>query len=469
MSEAVVVGSGPNGLAAAVALALRGVSVTVLEAAGEIGGGARSGELDVPGVVHDHCSAAHPTGVGSPFLRMLPLERYGLRWRWPEVDLAHPLDDGSAGVMLRSVADTAALLGADGGSWRALFEPLAADFDAVAAEIMRPVTHLPAHPVALARFGLRAVQPATVLARRWRTAQARALFAGTAAHAFRPLHSPVSAAIGVMMTAAGHRYGWPVAEGGSGAVTGALARMLRAHGGRIETGVRVRSLAELPAAEAVLLDVSPQAAVELAGDRLPVRVRRAYERFRRAPGAFKVDLVVEGGVPWRNEHCRRAGFVHVGGTLEEVAHAEREVVRGRMPARPVVLVAQQYLADPGRSRGDLHPVWTYAHVPHGYPGDATPVVLEQLERFAPGLRERVVAVRSRSTAEMARYNPNYAGGDIIMGANTPVQAVLRPRVAWDPYRTGVPGVYLCSAATPPGAGVHGMCGFNAARSALRSL
>ncbi len=228
-------------------------------------------------------------------------------------------------------------------------------------------------------------------------------------------------------------------------------------------------LAELPAAEAVLLDVSPQAAVELAGDRLPVRVRRAYERFRRAPGAFKVDLVVEGGVPWRNEHCRRAGFVHVGGTLEEVAHAEREVVRGRMPARPVVLVAQQYLADPGRSRGDLHPVWTYAHVPHGYPGDATPVVLEQLERFAPGLRERVVAVRSRSTAEMARYNPNYAGGDIIMGANTPVQAVLRPRVAWDPYRTGVPGVYLCSAATPPGAGVHGMCGFNAARSALRSL
>ncbi|WP_332307698.1 NAD(P)/FAD-dependent oxidoreductase [Saccharopolyspora erythraea] len=241
MSEAVVVGSGPNGLAAAVALALRGVSVTVLEAAGEIGGGARSGELDVPGVVHDHCSAAHPTGVGSPFLRMLPLERYGLRWRWPEVDLAHPLDDGSAGVMLRSVADTAALLGADGGSWRALFEPLAADFDAVAAEIMRPVTHLPAHPVALARFGLRAVQPATVLARRWRTAQARALFAGTAAHAFRPLHSPVSAAIGVMMTAAGHRYGWPVAEGGSGAVTGALARMLRAHGGRIETGVRVRS------------------------------------------------------------------------------------------------------------------------------------------------------------------------------------------------------------------------------------
>ncbi|NYI03780.1 phytoene desaturase family protein [Allostreptomyces psammosilenae] len=469
MTDAVVVGAGPNGLAGAVALARAGLAVTVLEAADEIGGGTRSGELTLPGLLHDHCSAVHPMGAASPFLRSLGLERHGVTWLWPEVELAHPLDDGRAGVMLRSVAETAARLGADGPAWRRLFAPLATGFDALVEDLLRPVTHLPAHPVHLARFGPRALQPATAVARRWTGPAARALFAGTAAHAFHPLTSPTTAAMGLMFVAAGHSHGWPVARGGSRTITDALAACLTELGGTIETGVRVTSLDQLPPARTVLLDVAPAAAADICGDRMPARVRRAYRSWRHGPGAFKLDLAVEGGVPWTNEDCRRAGTVHLGGPLEEVVHTEREINRGRMPERPFVLLSQQYLADPGRSRGDLHPVYAYAHVPHGYTGDATEAILNQVERFAPGFRERIVATAVRSTTEMAAHNPNYLGGDILTGANTPLQLALRPRVALDPYRTGVPGVYLCSAATPPGAGVHGMCGYNAARSALRDL
>jgi len=469
MVDAVVVGSGPNGLAAAVTLAQAGLSVTVLEAAGEPGGGTRSSELTLPGVLHDHCSAVHPLGVGSPYLSSLPLARYGLRWRWPAVDLAHPLDDGRAGVLVRSLADTAAGLGADGASWRSLFGPLARDLDGLATDVLRPLVHVPRHPVALARFGSRAVLPATTVARRFRGEEARALFAGCAAHQLGPLTRPLSAAVGLTLVAAGHAWGWPVAEGGSRAISDALVGLLRDLGGTVECGVRVRSLADLPPARAVLLDVAPAAAVMLAGDAMPARVARAYRRWRHGPGAFKVDLAVEGGIPWRAAACRRAGTVHVGGTLAEVVRAESDVSRGRMPARPFVLVAQQHLADPGRSAGDVHPVWAYAHVPHGWPGDATEAVLGQLERFAPGVRERVVAVASRSTGQLERDNPNYVGGDIGGGANDGLQLGLRPRLAADPYWTGIPGVYLCSASTPPGAGVHGMCGHHAARAALRRL
>ncbi|NMI01151.1 phytoene desaturase family protein [Pseudonocardia acidicola] len=466
---AIVVGAGPNGLAGAVALARAGLRVTVLEAADEIGGGTRTSELTVPGVLHDHCSAVHPMVLGSPFLQTLGLDRYGLEWCRPEVDLAHPLDTGGAGVLVRSLDETAAGLGVDGPAWRRLFGPLSAGFDALSADLMRPVVHVPRHPVRLAGFGLRALQPAALVARRWRTDAARALFAGVAAHAFHPFERPTSAAIGLMLTAAGHRFGWPVARGGSRAITDALAALLADLGGTIETGIRVRSLAELPPAAAVLLDLAPGAVADLAGDRLPARVARAYRRYRHGPGAFKVDLAVAGGVPWRNEHCRRAGTVHVGGTFEEIALAEREIHRGRLPERPFVLVAQQYLADPGRSAGDVHPVWAYAHVPHGYPGDATDLVLDQLERFAPGLRERIVGLAVRSAPGFAAYNANYVGGDIVTGANTELQVLMRPRIALDPYSTGIPGVFICSAATPPGAGVHGMGGANAARSALRRL
>ena len=466
MSSVSVVGAGPNGLAAAVALAREGLEVTVLEAEDDIGGGARSGELTVPGLVHDLCSAVHPMAVGSPFLRSLALERHGLEWRWPEVDCAHPLDDGSAGTMLQSVDDTAAALGRDGAAWRRVFGDPSKSFDVLLADIMRPFLHPPSHPVRLVRFGLAASLPAALLARAWKTPQGRALFGGVAAHALSTFGRPMSASVGTALICACHRFGWAVAKGGSGAIAAALAAELREHGGRIQTGTRVR---ELPRADAVVLDLAPRAVADLAGDRLPARVARAYRRYRHGPGAFKVDFAVEGGVPWTNEACRRAGTVHCGGSFEEVAAAERDVNRGRMPARPFVLVAQQYLADPERSSADVHPVWSYAHVPSGYDGDAEQALIDQIERFAPGFRERIVATAVRTPAELEAHNENYVGGDIITGANTPVQVLIRPRLALDPYSTGIPGVFICSAATPPGAGAHGMNGYNAAQSALRYL
>jgi phytoene dehydrogenase-like protein len=468
MSRAVVVGSGPNGLAAAVALARAGLEVTVLEAEDTIGGGTRSAELTVPGVLHDLCSAVHPMAVGSPFLQSLGLERHGLEWRWPEVDCAHPLDDGSAGVMLKSIEATAEGLGSDGAAWKRVFAP-SRRFDALSEDFFQPVLHVPKHPLALARFGLAAVLPATVLARSWRSPQARALFGGVAAHAFSPLSHPLSSAPGAALICACHKWGWPVARGGSQSISNALASVLREHGGTIEIGVRVGSLAELPPADAVMLDLAPAHVLDIAGDRLPGRIASAYRRYRYGPAAFKVDLAVDGGIPWTNEACRRAGTVHLGGTFEEIAFAEREVNRGRMPERPYVLLAQQYLADPERSNGDIHPVWAYAHVPSRYDGDATEAIVAQIERFAPGVRDHIVATAVRTPADLEAHNANYIGGDIVTGANTPVQVLLRPRVAVNPYTTGIPGVYICSAASPPGGGVHGMNGYNAARAALRAL
>lgn len=469
MSDAVVVGAGPNGLAAAVVLARRGVQVTVLEASDTIGGGTRTSELTVPGLLHDHCSAVHPMGVGSPLLRSLGLERHGLQWDWPEVDLAHPLDGGRAGVMVQSLDDTVRGLGPDGEAWRSLFGPIAERFDALNEDLLRPVLHVPRHPFLLSSFGLRALQPVQLLARRWETDEARALFAGAAAHALRPLSSLASSAIGLALTSAGHAYGWPVARGGSRSITDALAAELDELGGKVETGVRVTSLRDLPPVGAVLLDTSPAAAVDIVGDAMPARVQRAYRRYRHGPGAFKVDLAVEGGLPWTNEACLRAGTVHVSGTLEEVAVAQREISAGRMPERPFVLLSQQYLADPSRSSGSTHPVWAYAHVPHGYTGDATQALLDQIERFAPGSRERIVGMSVRSPQGFEQYNANYVGGDIVTGSNDLLQVAIRPRLALDPYSTGARGVFLCSAATPPGAGVHGMCGKNAAESALAHL
>ncbi len=469
MSEAVVVGAGPNGLAAAAHLAVAGVQVTVIEAAPTIGGGTRSSELTLPGLLHDECSATHPMGAASPAFRALGLERHGLEWAWPEVDMAHPLDGGGAATMVRSIEATAAGLGDAGPAWERLFGPAARRFEALGEDILRPVQHLPRHPLALAGFGVRALAPATLLARGLPGGEARALFGGVAAHSFSPLSAPLSSAVGTVLIAAGHSGGWPVARGGSRAIAAALASVVREHGGTIETGRPVRSLAELPRADAVLLDLAPRAVAELAGERLPPRVARAYRRYRHGPAAFKLDLAVEGGVPWTAEAARRAGTVHVIGSFEELVDAERAVNRGRMPERPFVLLCQQYLADPSRSRGDLHPVWAYAHVPHGYDGDATEAALDQVERFAPGLRERIVARHVRSPAELESHNPNYVGGDIVTGANTGLQALIRPRLARDPYATGIPGVFICSAATPPGGGVSGMNGWNAASSALRAL
>lgn len=469
MSEAVVVGSGPNGLACAVALAREGVTVTVLEADGTVGGGTRSAELTLPGLVHDLCSGFHPMASGSPFFLSLGLERYGLEWRWPEIDCAHPLDDGSAGVMVRSIDATARWLGPDGAAWRRVFGRSAGSFGTLTADLLRPVLHAPRHPLQLVRFGIPAALPATELARAWTTAQGRALFGGVAAHAISRLDLPLSSAVGTALICACHQFGWPVARGGSQSIADALVAILRENGGRIETGTRVSSLTELPDASTVILDLAPARIADIAGDRLPERVARAYRRFRRAPGAFKLDLAVEGGVPWTNDACRRAGTVHVGGSFEEIVGAERDVTQGRMPRRPFVLVGQQYLADPERSVGNIHPVWAYAHVPNGYDGAAEPTILAQIERFAPGLRERIVAAAARPPSALEAENQNYIGGDIINGANTPWQVLIRPRLARDPYSTGIPGVFICSAASPPGGGVHGMSGYNAAQSALRWL
>ena len=469
MSDAIVVGAGPNGLAAAAVLATRGVEVTVLEATAAIGGGARSSELTLPGLLHDDCSATHPFAPGSAAMISLGLERHGLEWAWPEVDLSHPFEDGDAATMLRSIEATAAGLGPAGAAWKRLFGPSSKRFEALTEDIMRPLAHLPRHPLILTRFGLRALAPVSVLARALPTPEARALFGGTAAHSFSPFTRPLSAAAGMALTCACHCYGWPVARGGSQAIADAFAAVVREHGGRIETGRPVRSLAELPAADAVLFDLAPGAVADIAGDRLPSHVVRAYRRYRHGPGAFKVDLAVEGGIPWTDGASCRAGVVHAIGTFEEIALAEREVNRGRMPERPFVLVGQQYLADPSRSQGDVHPVWAYAHVPHGYDGNAIEPLLDQIERFAPGLRERILARHVRTPADLASYNPNYVGGDIITGANTPLQSMFRPRITLDPYATGVPGVYICSAATPPGAGASGMSGYNAALSALRRM
>lgn len=467
--DAVVVGSGPNGLAGAVALAQAGLRVTVLEQAATIGGGTRTEELTVPGLLHDVCSAVHPFGVASPFLASLPLAEHGLVWRWPEVDLAHPLDDGTAGVMVRSLEETCAGLGVDGDAWRRTFAPLVRRFPDLAGDVLGPVLRWPSHPMLMARFGLAAGLPAALLVRRFRTPAARALFAGSAAHVFRPLTGLATASVGLMLTGSGHAHGWPVAEGGSAAITRALASLLTSLGGTIETSYAVRSRADLPPASVVLLDTGPQAAAAILGDALPRRTARAYRRWRYGPAAYKVDLAVRGGVPWTAEAARRAGTVHVGGTYEEIATAEAAVCRGEMPERPFVLVAQPSLADPTRAVGDLHPVWAYAHVPARFDGDATEAVLDQLSRFAPGVRERIVAAAVRTPEKFAADNPNYVGGDIAGGANDLVQLVGRPRIVGDPYATGAPGVYLCSSATPPGAGVHGMSGYHAARRALQHL
>ncbi|OLR94422.1 phytoene desaturase family protein [Actinokineospora bangkokensis] len=469
MTTATIVGSGPNGLVAAAVLARAGLEVTVLEAAETTGGGTRTVEALVPGLLHDHCSAVHPMAVGSPVLSELGLDEYGLRWLLPEVDCAHPLDDGTAGVLHQSVERTAVELGRDEGRWRALFERPVAGYDALSDDILGPLLRVPHHPVRLARFGVPTLAPAALLARAFRTEQARALWLGVAAHAFRPLDLPLSSAIGLGIVTAGHRHGWAVAQGGSRSITDALTALLLDLGGKVETGVRIRTASQLPPSDVVVWDLAPTALADVLGDRLPARVARAYRRFRPGHAAFKVDYAVEGGVPWTALDARKAGTVHVAGSAEEVAAVERDVHAGRMPQRPFVLVGQQYLADPSRSAGDIHPLYAYAHVPRGWTGDATEAITAQIERFAPGFRDRVVASTSTSPAQFAADNPNFHDGNILTGAKDVRQLVFGPRTTLQPYDTGLPGHFLCSAATPPGPGAHGMCGAHAAQRALRYL
>lgn len=477
MTSAVVVGSGPNGLAAAIRLAQAGLEVTVLEAHERPGGGTRTDDrLTVPGLVHDVCAGFHPTGVASPFFASLDLGRHGLRWLWPEIDLAHPLDDGRAALAARDMDRSVASLGRDGARWRRIFEPIVRHFDDLVADVFQPVVHVPQHPVTLGRFGLKAAMPATWQAARFSDEPAKALLTGVAAHKFGTLTGPLGSSVGYLLTGAAHAVGWPVAEGGTESITRALLAELASLGGTVRSGVRVGSLdslAELAGLgrrpEVVVLDTAPAGALEIVGDALPSRVRRAFERFDYGPAAYKVDYAVDGGIPWTNPDCALAGTLHLGGSAREIVAVEAMTARGQMPDRPFVLLGQQAVADPARAVGSVVPVYAYAHVPHGYAGDATEAVTAQIERFAPGFRERVVATKVWTPADWEAYNPNYVGGDISAGANTWTQIAMRPRPALDPYSLGVPGVYLCSSASPPGGGVHGMAGFNAAESALRRL
>jgi phytoene dehydrogenase-like protein len=469
MPDAIVVGGGPNGLAAAIVLAQEGFSVRLLEAADTVGGGMRSAELTLPGFVHDVCSAIHPLGIASPFFSRLPLARHGLEWIEPPAALAHPFEDGDAVLLERSPEAAVPALGEDAARWRRLFEPLVRDAEPLLDDVLAPA-HLPAHPLALARFGTRAAPPASLLARlSFREAKARGVFAGLAAHSMLPLGRPPSAAFGLMLGLLAHAVGWPLPRGGSQQLANALASYLRALGGEIETGRRVASLAELDDTRAILLDVTPSGLLALAGDRLPPRYRRRLERYRYGPGVFKLDWALDGPIPWRAEDCARAATVHLGAGLEEIAASEAAPARGEIAERPYVLLAQQSLFDPTRAPAGSHTAWAYCHVPNGSSVDMTDRIERQVERFAPGFRERILARSALGPTDLERHNPNYVGGDINGGAAILSQLFTRPVAQLSPYTTPLPGVFLCSSSTPPGGGVHGMCGVHAARAAQRFL
>ncbi|HEX4521589.1 MAG TPA: NAD(P)/FAD-dependent oxidoreductase [Gaiellaceae bacterium] len=468
MPDAIVVGSGPNGLAAAIVLARAGLEVSLLEGEETVGGGCRSATLTLPGFVHDVCAAVHPLAVASPFMRSVPLERHGVEWIQSPAALAHPFDDGSAALLLRSVEDTAAGLGEDGARYRRLMGPLVERADPLLAELLAPV-RLPGHPGTMARFSARAALPASVLARRaFRGPKARGLFAGLAAHSMLPLTRLPSAAYGLVLGVLAHSAGWPFARGGSQRLADGLVAYLESLGGEVSTGHRVTELAELGAVRPALLDVSPRALVAITGGALPAGYRRQLERFRYGPGVFKVDWALDGPIPWRAAECASAATVHLGATLEEIVASECEPWRGGIAERPFVLLAQQTLFDPSRAPEGKHTAWAYCHVPNGSHVNMTERIEAQVERFAPGFQELVIGRSAMGPAEMEAHNPNYVGGDINGGAADLRQTLARPALRASPYASPLPGVFLCSASTPPGGGVHGMCGFHAAREALRS-
>ncbi|MBA2719705.1 MAG: NAD(P)/FAD-dependent oxidoreductase [Chloroflexi bacterium] len=469
MPDAVVVGSGPNGLAAAITLARAGRSVHVYEAASTIGGGTRTEELTLPGFRHDVCSTILPLTLGSPFFRSIDFAAHGVELVQPDAPLAHVLDGGRAAILERSFEATADGLGdRDGNAWRRLFGPLAADADKLGRELLGPVVHVPRHPIALARFGIPALLSASGLARvAFRGEPARSLFGGLGAHSMVDLHRPLSASFGLVLGLYAHAVGWPMVRGGSAGIAAALAAELRSLGGTIETDRPITSLAELPPARAVLLDTTPRAAIAIAGARLPSRTTRIYERFRYGSGVFKVDWALDGPIPWRADGARRAATVHLGGTIAEVATAERVVARGRNPDRPFVLCVQYAPWDTTRAPAGKTTAWAYCHVPSGSPLDRTSAIEDQVERFAPGFRDRILARATSGPADVEAHNPNYIGGDINAGIADIRQLVLRPGPLLDPYWTGARGLYLCSSSTPPGGGVHGMSGYHAARSALK--
>ena len=467
--DAVVVGAGPNGLSAAVELARSGRSVAVLEANDTIGGGARSAELTLPGFVHDLGSAIHPMGLASPFFRSLPLSEHGLGWIQPPAPLAHPFDDGTAAVLERSAGETGTSLGPDDAAYRRLIEPVVADWDRLSGALLGP-PRPPRHPLALGRFGLKAIQSARSLAEgAFEGEKARGLFAGLASHSILPLERRATAAFGLIFAAIGHAVGWPLPRGGAQKIADALASYLCSLGGEIFTGVRVRSVSDVPRTRAVLFDVTPRQLLDITGGYLTERYRRALSRYRYGPGVFKVDYALDGPIPWRAAECARAATVHLGGTLDEISAGEAAVWRGKHPERPFVLLAQQSLFDPTRAPEGRHTVWAYCHVPNGSDFDMVERIDAQIERFAPGFRDRILAKRTAGPAELEEQNANLVGGDIGGGVADLRQLVARPVLRPDPYSTSARGLYICSSSTPPGAGVHGLCGYFAARVALGYL
>ncbi|MDQ6829224.1 MAG: NAD(P)/FAD-dependent oxidoreductase [Gemmatimonadota bacterium] len=463
--DVVVIGAGPNGLSAAIVAASRGLSTLVIEAAQTAGGGTRSADLTLPGFVHDVCSAVHPMGRASPFFRSLPLAEHGLHWISPPAACAHPLDDGEAALVMNSVDETARLLGPDERAYQSLIGTIARDWEKLESDALSPIG-IPRHPLLFAKFGLKALMPASTLARRrFSTEKARALFAGLAAHAILPLESLGSSAIGLVLAAVGGVYGWPIPRGGSQAIANALVSYLQSLGGVVRTGQRIESLDELPPCKIVLADTGPPALARIAGARLSSTNRRALEHFRYGPGVFKVDWALSAPIPWASAECLRSATVHVGGTLDEISESERLPWQGRCAERPFVLVTQPSLFDDSRAPAGKHTAWGYCHVPSGSPVDMTARIEAQIERFAPGFRDMVLARASRGPWMLEQENANLVGGDIAGGANDLAQLFLRPTRRM--YRTGAKSIYLCSASTPPGGGVHGMCGYHAATRAIQ--
>lgn len=466
--DAVVVGAGPNGLAAAIRLQQEGLGVLLVERNTTVGGGMRTAPLTMNGYLHDICSAIHPLAAGSPFFSTLPLKAHGLRYIYPPLAAAHPFDDGTAAALERSIGETAGRLGTDEEAYKRLMEPLVQDWPLIAEDVLAPL-HFPRLPLHMAAFGLRAIAPATKLARVFRERNARGLWGGMAAHSIQPLSHYATSAVALVLMIAGHLRGWPLPAGGSQSIANALVSYFISLGGEVVTGMEVKNLGELPNSRAVLLDVTPRQLLEIAGDRLSAPYKRQLKRFKYGMGVFKIDWALNGPIPWAAALCGKAGTVHLGNTLEEIAASESETAAGKLPSKPFVLLAQQSLFDRTRAPAGKHTAWAYCHVPNGSVADMTQVIEMQVERFAPGFRDLVLARHTFNTAQMQLYNPNYFGGDINGGENSLSQLFARPALRLSPYRTSRRGIYLCSSSTPPGGGVHGMCGYHAARQVLKDI
>jgi phytoene dehydrogenase-like protein len=466
--DAIVIGSGPNGLAAAILMQQKGLSVLLIEGKDTIGGGLRSAELTLPGFTHDVCSAVHPLAVLSPFFSKLPLDEFGLEFIYPPIAAAHPFDNGSAAIIKSSIMQTAALLEADESAYLDLLQPIVQDWPLIAADVLAPL-HFPKHPFAMARFGIKALTSASHLSKRFKTPEAKGLFAGMAAHSIQPLTNVATSAEALVLMAAAHLKGWPIPKGGSNQIANALAGYFVSIGGKIETNLYIKSLEQLPSPHAVLFDITPKQLLQIAGHKFSSIYKWQLERYRYGMGVFKVDWALDAPIPFTAPECLNAGTIHIGNTFKEIADSEQQSSDGKVAEKPFVLLAQPSIFDDSRAPEGKHTAWAYCHVPNGSTTDMTDAIEKQIERFAPGFRERILARHTMNSAQMEEYNPNYVGGDINGGVIDIGQLFTRPALRWSPYKTSAKGLYICSSSTPPGGGVHGMCGYHAAKRALKDV